>query len=526
MNFIDRAVAVFNPLAGLKRQMVRQQLNIRNTGYSHHGASKQKKSMKGWISKGGSVKDDIEDNLKTLRERSRDLYMGAPVATSAIKTTKTNVVGSGLVLKASIDEDILKMTKEEARAWEQHVEREFRLWSESLDCDAERMNNFYALQQIAFMSMLMSGDSFAVLPLIKRLNMPYDLRVKLIEADRCSNPSDVGQRKISSGVEYSDWGEVVAYHFLDHHPLASKSGPKTSQRIEKFGSKSGRTNVIHLMDAERPEQRRGVPLLAPVIETVKQLARYHNAELDAAVISAFFTVFIESPAELEDDVPEGGFIDGNIDESDRINDSDYNGHQIEMGSGAIVGLADGQKATFANPSRPNTGFEGFVNAICRQIGSAVEIPHELLLKQFTASYSASRASLLEAWKMFRMRRTHFANDFCQPIYVEFLVEGIANGRITAPGFFEDPIIKKAYCGAQWNGPSQGQLDPLKEVNAAEKRVQSGFSTRAREAQELTSTDFVQNVKQRIYEETLMKEGGLTINGEAILEVQELSEQDS
>lgn len=64
-----------------------------------------------------------------------------------------------------------------------------------------------------------------------------------------------------------------------------------------------------------------------------------------------------------------------------------------------------------NPGRPNTAFDGFVVAICRQIGAALEIPYELLVKNFNASYSASRGALLEAWKMFRMYRTWLANDF-------------------------------------------------------------------------------------------------------------------
>lgn len=67
-----------------------------------------------------------------------------------------------------------------------------------------------------------------------------------------------------------------------------------------------------------------------------------------------------------------------------------------------------------------------------------------------------------------MYRAWFVADFCQPIYEEWLSEAVAKGRIKAPGFFTDPIIKDAYCSAEWTGPSAGQLDPTKEVEAAEK----------------------------------------------------------
>jgi capsid protein len=67
------------------------------------------------------------------------------------------------------------------------------------------------------------------------------------------------------------------------------------------------------------------------------------------------------------------------------------------------------------------------------------------------------------------------------------------------------MVRKAYCGAEWNGPSQGQLDPLKEVKAAESRVNNGFSTRAKETVELNGGDYYKNIRQLKVEEDLHKE---------------------
>ena len=72
--------------------------------------------------------------------------------------------------------------------------------------------------------------------------------------------------------------------------------------------------------------------------------------------------------------------------------------------------------------------------------------------------------------------------------------------------FTDPIIKDAYCSAEWTGPSAGQLDPTKEVEAAEKRVQGGYSTREREAKGTYRHRLLQNIKQRKREEELLKGG--------------------
>lgn len=499
MNVLDKLISTVAPNTALKRTLARKHLEVLNSGYSHHGASRQKKSLIGWISNGGSPKEDIDLNLDLLRERSRDLYMGVPLATGAIKTLRTNVVGQGLKLKPQPDALFLGMSDDEADQWETTVEREFSLWADSVNCDVVRNNNFYELQQLAFLSWLVSGDCFALLPTIPRPQMPYDLRVQLIEADRVCTPDDkTSDKNISAGVEKNDNGEIVAYHVAQFHPKGFLSTVKKWVRVESFGKKTGRPNILHLMESERPEQTRGVPILAPVVESLKQLGRYSDAELMAAVVSGMYTVFIKTNSN-SDEIPMGEMVP----DEQRVDDADENSY--ELGNGAIIALGENESIEQANPGRPNTAFDGFVTAICRQIGSALEIPYELLLKHFQASYSASRAALLEAWKMFRMRRTWLASDFCQPIYDEWLAEAVAKGRIYAPGFFDDPIIRKAYSGAEWNGPTQGQLDPVKEVDAATKRVEQGFSTKAKETVELTGGDFYKNVRQRIKEEKSMLE---------------------
>ena len=241
-------------------------------------------------------------------------------------------------------------------------------------------------------------------------------------------------------------------------------------------------------------------MLAPVIEAIKQISRYTDAELVAAVVNGYFSVFIET-TEASPDLPIGELTEN--EETMLVDKKDEN--SIELGNGSIIDLAPGEKANAVTPGRPNANFEGFVTAVAKQIGAALELPFELLMKQFTASYSASRAALLEAWKSFSMWRDWMTERFCQPIYEEWMTEAVAKGRISAPGFFADASMRKAYTAAQWYGPTQGQLDPVKEVQAAEYRIQSGFSTRSKEAMELTGTDFMDNIRQLKMENEMMRE---------------------
>ncbi len=497
MNYIDRIIASVAPEIALRREAARRKLTLLNSGYSSHGASHAKKSLLGWRTSARSADEDQADNLYTLRARSRDLYMGSPLATGAIKTFRTNVIGSGLRLDAQVDGQALGLSDAQVASLESRIEAEWSLWANTTSCDAMRLATFGQLQALVLTSALVSGDVFVGLPFVRRAGDPYSLRLNVIESDLICDPCPKPEgANIVEGVEVGNYGEVVAYYVARNHPGALwRQGMNIRQewkRVLAYGRQTGRRNLLHIMaDIERPGQRRGVPILAPVIESLKQLTRYTEAELMAAVVSGMFTVFVKSDSEQTP-------LADAFAPMDQVDSDDPNSY--ELGNGSIVSLGNNESIEVANPSRPSQTFDGFVTAMSRQIGAALELPYELLTKSFTASYSASRGALLEAWKAFRMRRAWIEQTFCQPVYEEWFAEAVSLGRISAPGFFDDPQIRRAYTGAEWCGPSQGQLDPLKEVNAAAVRVAESFSTRSREAAELTGMRYDTIIAARAKEE--------------------------
>nr|WP_326210561.1 phage portal protein [uncultured Oscillibacter sp.] len=511
MNLLDRAIAAVSPVRAVRRAAARTALEFVNSGYGNYGANLTKKSMRGWMYHGGSPKEDIEDNLDVLRQRSRDAYMGIPTASAALKTMRTNVVAGGLMPSPQIDADYLRLTNEQAEALQAQILREFALWADTPVCDADRVDNFYKLQQLAFLSYLMNGDAFALLPMKEQPGQPYSLRVRVIEADRVCSPDSYdrlvpcevkGHRvhSIVQGVETDADGMVIAYWICNQHPLSSLSnqaGALEWTRVEAYGS-SGRPNVLHVMNRERAGQRRGVPILAPVLEALKQLGRYTEAEITAAVISAMFTVFIQS-ATVQNGKPIGEALP-----PEQLIDAQDQG-TIELGNGAIVALNPGETVEFAKPEHPNSGYDAFFNAMVKEIGAALEIPPEVLEKQFTQNFSSARGSLNEFWRTCGMQRDWFSDDFCQPVYEAWLAEAVARGRIKAPGFFGDPAIRKAYADCKWNGPSRTALNPSQEVEAAIKRVDAGFSTAEEETAQLTGGDYNRNIRKRAIEAARKRE---------------------
>lgn len=498
-------------------------------GYSEAGASLTRRAMKGFTPKSGAPNEDINWNNYTLRQRGRMLYMSSPLATSAINTSRTKVVGIGLTLKSAVDRDVLGISAQAAKDWQRRTEAEWRLWAErKQNCDALGMNNFDALQQLALVSWLMSGDVF---PVFKRYpitpNNPYSLRIHLVEADRVSTPSDKGGgmlypsitdgknpdngNRIFDGVEVDGNGMVVAYYIRNTYPYQITGEPTVWTRVEAYGRQTGLPNILHIMSSERPDQYRGVTYLAPVIEPLLQLRRYTESELMAALVQSFFTAWIVTktdPNEIPiNEVGSGSIagVPGANPDSDNLSDSP---NEYEMGPGTVAHLEDGEDVRFGSPNIPTTGFDAFVKTFCKLIGAGLGQPYDVLVKEYNSSYSSARAALLDAWEDFRMRRKWFVDDFCQPTYEVWLAEAVARGRIKAPGFFDDPLVRSAWSGARWIGPVQGSLDPLKEAKAAILQIQHALKTHEQIARETGGGDWEENAEQLAREnELLVKAGG-------------------
>lgn len=493
-NWLDRAVFAVNPTKGIQRMRARTVAAIMDT--SHVGASRTKRSLKRWWVRSSKDPDvEVLPELDELRARTRSLYKCNPIARAAINRPLQNIIGSGLKLQSRIDREFLGISDDEADAWESEAERRFGWWANYTDADAERRENFYGLQSLACLSYLQSGEVFALLPLIPRPGTTSSLRVKLVEADRVSNPyNQVDTVAMQSGIVTDSWGAPTAY-WIETTPnwLNIK---QTWEMVDAFGAQSGRQNVIHLYRQDRPNQRRGVPFLTPVIDTLHQLGDYTDAELMAAVLASYFTVFVKTQTGDTDllaaAMPNAATNDGqNATDGASADDNDLN-----LGPGLIQSLGDNEDISIANPGRPNAQFDPFVSALIRQIGMALDIPYEMLILHFSASYSASRAALLEAWKFFSARREWIATKFCQPIYETWLAEMVATGVINAPGFFDDIRIRRAYCGAEWVGPTPGQLDPVKETQAAIMKVDNNLSTKAKETARLDGGSWQSNFRQR------------------------------
>jgi lambda family phage portal protein len=525
---LDRFIAALSPERAMRRMAARGALAasmalVQGGGGGHVSGRSDRKSMQEYNPQLRSAEADTNPGLSKMRARSRDQVRNNPLAAGAVSTTVTTTVGPGLTVQPSIDANLLGLSDEQADEWERNALRVWKMWADSTECDVEDEITFNEMQDVVFRAVLESGD---ILKLRRFLwdhdaNRPerggvFATKLQLVEADRITNPDwKPDTTNLSAGVGRDDNGRVNAYHVMRTHPGDWRARAKQEwSSVPARDPKTGQRIAQLLFRKTRPGLNRGIPYLAPVIESLKQLERYSNAELMAAVVSAMFTVFVKSDIDPDDG---GGLSPIDDGDGESAATAAANPGDLQMGIGSVVDLGAGDDVTFANPARPNAAFDPFVNSILRQVGVALELPFEVLIKHFDSSYSASRAALLEAWKFFRARRKWLVDKLCQPAYEDVIGEAVARGILEAPGFFDSPMVRAAWLGTIWTGEAMPQLDELKAANASKVRIDIGTSTVDRESRETNGSSFEGNHRQRRKEVQMRLDDGLSAaaDGEAV-----------
>lgn len=511
----DALVSVVDPIRGAQRLQARARTKafqyLYGTG-GYEGARHNRPATKGWNPKDHGPTGALIPDLETLRSRSYDLERNAPLARAVTNTYKSRVVGPGLWPRPKLDHVFLGISEEEASEISETAERYFWTIAMSGTLDYENNLPWTSMVKLVLGSWLTGGDVFAVRRFDdSAASATIGTKVQLIEAGRVCNPTHEPQRvEFADGVERNSRGQPVAIHVCDVHPgelgVFGARGAGEWKRVPLVNEELGERQVLHIFEPLRIGQPRGEPIFAPVIEYLKQLKRMSDAELQAAVLNAYFTVIVTSPT---GDVTLGDMEQAGQPKPTATADSTM-GSDIELGSGTVAYAAEGESIQFADPKRPNPNVDAFVRAFTGYVGAATGIPREVLLKEFTASYSAARAALLDMFAAVIEKRTVLTDLFCQPVYEWVLSELVDRGLVRMPGFHDSPIVRQAWCEAEWHGPTMGSIDPVDDIDAADRRMRANVSTLEAETAQLTGGDWAANLKQRAREMRVIREAGLDV----------------
>ena len=438
-----------------------------------------------------------------LRAYSWKLFYENSYARGIIKRLKTNEIGTGLRLESSPIANLLGLSREEVVTWSRDTEERFQIWSEDArQVDWSRQMTFGELQENARLHALLSGDVLVVLRYPAPLNLPV---IELIDGARISTPFPAkfpDGNKIIDGVEVDSKGRHVAFHVVD----TTQTLPTLERRrIPAFGARSGRRMAWMIYSGERRlGQTRGVPLLASVLQSLKEIDRYRDAEQRAALVNAWIALSVERENAT---VPGSRPMTGGATRRDAVIKTDGDGKTSSYDFAAqipgvqIEGLAAGEKLVSHSTARPNVNFGTFEEAILSGIAWGEEIPPEILKLSFSSNYSASKAAVNE-FKIYLNRiQLRFANALPKPIYEEWLLSMVLIGKISAAALIESRRDAKqrdialAWLRSTWPGPTKPSVDLGKDVDAYVKGMNQGLVTRERAAADLFGTKYDENIKR-------------------------------
>ncbi len=484
---------------------------------SHAAASYADPSMAHWTPGAYSADADLLPDLPTLTARSRDLSRNNGLMSAAIQTLCDNIIGSTQRLNATPDYRLLDWTLDQSRDWSNTTEAKFRSWADSTACDATDTQTLLGLSHQALRGCLLNGDAIALPLWLPEPGADWSTRLMLLESDRLCTPTHLQNTdNIRGGIEYNPHGQPIAYHILRRHPGdIFMYGSRATLEWDRIPAKNsfGRRQVIHLHDKERTGQSRGKPIATVIMRELRMAGDYAHNELSASVTNSIVAAFLETDL----DTNSASALFGQDPSTTWAQNTEYakaSGLTTKkMSSGGIVTLPPGTKINTIAPGRPNASFEAFMLASLRNIAAGLNIPYELLVKDFSkTSYSSARASMLEAWRYFNNRRRWLTETWLKPVYELWLEEAINTGHIQAPNYYSH---KYAYSRARFIFGGRGWVDPVKEAQAALIRIQAGLSTMEKECAE-QGEDYEEILDQQAIEMAMRKERGLpAINPQAI-----------
>lgn len=432
-----------------------------------------------------------------LRARSAQLFRTNLYARGIIARLLTNEINTGLHLEATPEEKILGLAEDSLADWSEDVETRWELWAKDpFLCDHREAHTFGVIQRAAREEALISGDVLVVLRQDQRTGLP---RPDLISGWAIQSPMQAGRSSgptIKHGIELDANKRQVAYYV--------RQDDGTTKRLPAYGEKSGRRLAwMYYGGVRRLDEVRGEPLLAIILQSLKEIDRYRDSAQRKAVINSTIALFIKKLADKPGSLPftMGATRAGNdpVQTNDGTTRSFRAAEQIP---GLIFeDLQQGEEPVGFPSHGTDEKFSEFEETIIQACAWCNEIPPEILQLSFSNNYSASQAAINE-FKMYLNRiRTRFGDEFCAPIYNEWLLASVLQQKIKADGFLEAwRDIKKydiagAWTSCDWSGHIKPAVDQSKLVDGYDKQVAGGYMTRDRASRELNGSKFSRNVKR-------------------------------
>ncbi len=455
----------------------------------------------------------------TLRRRCYQLFTENTYFAGIIKRVLRNEIFTGMLPEPTPIGSILwphlseEKQEQEAAKYAELMNVAFSLYANEYSVfDYKQQLTFGEFQEAVRQEAIICGDCVIVSRINHQTNLPcWDI----ISGNCIKTPLEYDVRKgntILHGVERNAQGRHVAYWVEEF-----KDNNYNFTRIPVYGEKSGRQISWMVYGGNKLlDEVRGTPLLASALYMLRDLDRYRDAELRAAVIGSIIPFFIEkSPTAT----PGGGVLSNAAMNKVKANGVELTKEtppQVDMIPGMVLdNLKPGETVKAFNPTHPNINFKTFEETILSAIcWGCLEVPPEIAVLKFSTSYSASRQANTEFEIYLKYRAFKNAKDFSQLIYQEFQIQSALLGDIILPGFLEIVFNPKewkaraAWLKSEWVAMSRPSVDIQREAGAYILLEDSMDMTHDQVARRFTGMSFKAVCIIRAREKKLMDRLGL------------------
>lgn len=463
--------------------------------------------------------------------RAKDMVVNDGFARGAVQISMDSIVGAQYRLNAKIAwKAIPGATKEWALEAQQVIEERWRLLAESQNCwlDAAGMNTFTGMIRLGVASFVMTGEALVTSEWDRSNGRPLKTCFQLIDPARLDNPDwETDTSRIRRGVRVDGRGKPIGYFIKRNHPGAfywDDFAPQDHAYIPRY-KPWGRPQVFHIIEQLFPDQHRGVADMVAVLKRMRMTKHLQEVVLQNAVINATYVAAIESELPTAEMIVAMGGEEGSVEAYENAIGGYLAGLQqylkgagnIDLDGAMIPHLYPGTKLNARALGTPGAIGTDFEASLLRNIAAGLGIDYAEFSRDYSKmSYATAKLSDAKTVRNMQSRKKNVADRIADMMYSNVVEEFIAQGVIPLPpgftrdDYYADPLMRDAFGRANWIGSGRGQIDELKETQAAILRIKAGFSTYEIEIARL-GEDYREIFEQRAEEEGLMREKGLTFD---------------
>jgi len=510
---LDRPVSVVTPETGQPLAM---------GGGAYEASSLFDNSIAFWTPPIRSADADILPDKSLADSRVRDMTRNDAYTASGVDVHRDSIVGGMFLLNAKPEYKVLGLDEVWAQEFQEEAETKFTLWAESLDnwVDASRMNTLTGLTRLAVGIDMLAGEVLAAVEWLRDPGRSFSTAIQMIDLDRLCNPDySMDTETMRGGVLRDTYGAPKGYYIRMAHPSDFHNPDSMRWKFVPTRKPWGRLQMLHIVDQTRPAQSRGISRLVAGLKEMKITKKWRDIMLQNAVVNASFAASIESELPAEAVFQQLG--SGNVGEGVTGYAEAYlgaiakyagNSRAMQLNGVKIPHLFPGTKLQLRPAGQGGPLGTEFEESLLRYLAAAFNVSYEQISHDYSKSnYSSIKAGINETMKGMQAKKRMTADRFASAIYALWLEEAINNGSITslprnAPNWY-DGLNKEAYCSCEWIGASRGQVDELKETQAAVLRLQNNITTYEDEMARL-GKDWRKVLVQRERENKEMKARGL------------------